>query len=94
MSRAGVSRAELCRAEPNRAEPSRAVPCRAVPQSPARRRGGDAGEFRHGRSGRRGPLLPGTVMLSEEPGWPLKLSHLPELSGGGGATPEIVSLCK
>lgn len=64
---------------------SRAVPGRAVPQSPARRRGGTgaagAGEFRYGRSGRHGPLLPGTVMPSEEPGWPLN-SHLPERAGG------------
>lgn len=53
--------------EPTPPLAGRAVPCRAVPQSPARRRGGTgtafAGEFRHGRSGRHGPLLPGTVML-------------------------------
>lgn len=48
----------------NRAEPRRAEPCRRAPVAGAGGTGAAfAGEFGHGRSGRRGPLLPGTVVL-------------------------------
>lgn len=69
----GARAGEVGAAAPARwAVPSRAGPSRAAePRSPVQGQGATfAGEFRHGRSGRRGPLLPGTLMLWGEPGWP------------------------
>lgn len=79
-----ASRAEI-------AVPSRAVPCRRAPLAGA----GDWGRLRGGVSARQvGELLPGTLMLWEEPGWPPNCLTWQSLAGAGGSDPRIVFLCK